>query len=100
VRRAAKVDENQSLIVKALRSTGAFVQPLHMVGQGCPDILVAYRGEWYLIEVKDGSKAPSQRKLTSDEEAWHGKASCHAPVFIAETIDDALHVIGAMKAID
>jgi hypothetical protein len=97
VRRAAKVDANQSLITKALRSAGAFVQPLHTVGGGCPDLLVAYRGKWAVLEIKDGSKPPSQRKLTADELEWHGKASRHAPVFIAETIDDALHAIGAIK---
>ena len=97
VRRAAKVDANQSVITKALRSAGAFVQPLHTVGAGCPDLLVAYRGKWSLIEIKDGSKPLSQRRLTDDEEEWHAKAARHAPVFIAETIDDALHAIGAIK---
>ena len=96
VRRAAKVDANQSAITKALRSAGAFVQPLHTIGGGCPDLLVAYRGDWYLLEVKDGSKPPSQRRLTEDEEDWHAKAARHAPVFIAECADDALHAIGAI----
>jgi hypothetical protein len=29
------------------------------------------RGRNYLIEIKDGSKPPSKRKLTSDEQEWH-----------------------------
>jgi hypothetical protein len=76
------------------------VQPLHTIGQGCPDLLVGYRGKWSLIELKDGSKPPSQRKLTVDELEWHGKASRHAPVFIAENIEDALVAIGAVTLRD
>ena len=101
MRTAARVDANQSSIVKALRSAGAFVQQLHTIGDGCPDLLVAYRGKWHLIEVKDGDKPPSQRKLTIDEEEWHAKAAAKGlPVFIAENIEDALVVIGAVTLRD
>ena len=101
MRRAAKVDANQSQITKALRNAGAFVQPLHTVGDGCPDLLVAFRGKFSLIEVKDGSKVPSARRLTPDEQAWHAKAAAKgAPVFIAETVEDALVAIGAVTLRD
>ena len=40
MRRAARTDANQAEIVAALRGVGASVQPLHAVGQGCPDLLV------------------------------------------------------------
>ena len=70
-RRAAKVDANQPAIVAALRRAGASVTPLHMVGNGCPDLAVGYRGENHMLEVKDGAKPPSARKLTPDEADWH-----------------------------
>ena len=76
MRRAAKVDANQADIVKGLRRIGCSVLPLHAVGQGCPDLLVARSGNTMLMEIKDGNKPPSQRKLTPDQEAfherWHG----------------------------
>jgi hypothetical protein len=100
MRRAAKVDANQSAITKALRSAGAFVQPLHSIGQGCPDLLVAYRGKWSVLEVKDGDKPPSQRKLTPDEQEWHERVGGRAPVFIVENIEDALVAIGAVTLKD
>ena len=71
MRRAARVDRNQQEIVQHLRKLGATVQPLHTVGQGCPDLIVGYGGLNYLIEIKDGEKPPSARKLTPDEQAWH-----------------------------
>jgi hypothetical protein len=71
MRRAARVDSNQQAIIVALRGVGATVQPLHQIGQGCPDLLVGYRMANYLLEVKDGMKPPSHRQLTEDERLWH-----------------------------
>lgn len=71
MRRAAKVDANQRAIVKALRSIGATVAVTSTVGQGFPDICVGYRGRSILMEVKDGSRPPSERKLTPDQKDFH-----------------------------
>lgn len=69
--RKARVDANQADVVSSLRAIGATVQHLHDVGQGCPDILVGFRGVNYAVEIKDGSKPPSQRKLTPQQVEWH-----------------------------
>jgi hypothetical protein len=52
MRRAAKVDGNQALIVSAMRRIGAQVLHLHQIGKGCPDLLACYRGRNVLLEVK------------------------------------------------
>jgi hypothetical protein len=72
MRQAAKTDRNQTEIVDALRRMGATVQSLAAVGKGTPDLLVGFEGETFLMEVKDGMKPPSARKLTPDQEVWHG----------------------------
>jgi hypothetical protein len=94
MRRAAKVDRNQSEIVDALRKAGATVQPLHAVGQGCPDLLVGYRGRNWLIEVKDWQAAKSDRQLNERQTEWHAGWKGH--VAKVETPDAALAVIGAI----
>lgn len=91
MRRAARVDANQAEIVAALRAVGASVHPTHALGAGFPDIVVGFRGANYLMEIKDGSKTPSKRKLTKDEKEWH--ASWAGAVHIVESVDDALAVI-------
>ena len=91
MRRAARVDSNQSEIVAALRKVGASVQPLHTVGQGCPDLLVAFRQTNLLMEVKDGQKPPSARALTEDEKEWIG--SWKAPVFIVNSAEEAIGLL-------
>lgn len=91
MRRAAKTDRNQAEIVKAFRQIGANVQILSAVGKGCPDLLVGFRGVNVLVEVKDGEKAPSDRKLTTDQVRWHD--SWPGQVCIAEGIQDAVEKV-------
>ena len=90
--RAAKVDANQGEIVEALRQAGCTVQLLHMVGKGCPDLLVGTRGINVLIECKDGSKPPSARKLTADQLEWHD--AWRGQVTVVCSVDEALSVVG------
>ena len=70
---AKRIDGNQNAIVAALRKCGATVQILSTVGNGCPDILVGYRGRNLVMEIKDDSQPESGQKLTPDEERWHDK---------------------------
>jgi Holliday junction resolvase len=92
MRRAAKVDDNQSEIVKALRQIGCTVCLLSAVGKGCPDLAVGYRGRNWFLEVKDGRKAQSDRKLTHDQVEWHD--SWRGQVAVVNSVDQALRAVG------
>lgn len=92
MRRAAKTDANQTEIVKALRSIGASVQSLATIGDGCPDLLVGYRGNTFLIEAKDGKKPPSARRLTEDQLKWHG-AWRGGPLAVVCDVESAIRVV-------
>ena len=98
MQKISRVDENQPEIVKALRQAGATVQSLAAVGKGCPDLLVAYRGQNYLVEVKDGNKPPSARQLTPDQQKWH--STWGSPVHVVKNTAEALNVIGIEKTVD
>jgi hypothetical protein len=54
-----------------LRAYGATVQSLATVGNGCPDLLVGYQGKTLLMEIKDGNKMPSKKKLNDLQTNWH-----------------------------
>jgi hypothetical protein len=88
-----RVDANQALIVQALRQAGAVVQLLHEVGRGCPDVLVGFRGANYLLELKDGTKPPSARRLTVAEVKWH--ETWRGQVAVVSSVAEALRAIGA-----
>lgn len=93
-----RVDANQSLIVRDLKRAGAFVQSLAVIGRGCPDILVLFRGDAYVMEIKDGSQPPSKQRLTPLEKEWHKQAlDAHYHVPIVKTSTEALQIIGAMR---
>ena len=62
MRRKAKVDLNQPLIVKQIRALGGYVLHVHQL-KNAFDILVGYEGKLYVIEVKNDSKG----KLTDGE---------------------------------
>lgn len=84
---ARRVDENQAEIVRALEKIGAFVQPLYRVGQGCPDLAVAWRQRWFFFEVKRDAKA----KTTHDQKRWYAKLGGQAPVFIVTSAIEAIN---------
>ena len=75
MRYANRIDANQNAIVEALRKAGATVRIISQ-GDGIPDLLVGYKGYTILMEVKDGDKVPSARKLTEAEQKffddWRG----------------------------
>lgn len=91
MRRAAKTDANQAAIVGGLRACGATVQSLAAIGKGCPDILVGHRGRNFLMEIKDGNKLPSARKLTPDQIEWH--AAWKGVVITVNSVEEAIAVL-------
>lgn len=92
MRRNAKVDANQERMVQALRQAGCSVESLAAVGKGVPDLLVGIRGENFLLEVKDGEKFPSQRKLTPDQVTWHSQ--WRGQKSVVKNTEEALKAVG------
>lgn len=89
-----RVDQNHSEIVKGLRSVGASVYSTAAVGKGFPDIAVGYRGQTWLLEIKNGEKSASRRTLTPAEQDFHNQWRGAAAV--VTSLDDALRTIGAL----
>lgn len=92
MRRAARVDGNHAEIARALEATGCYVQSLAAVGNGVPDLLVGRAGAMVLMEVKDGRRSPSDRRLTPDQVKWHAEWR-GPPVVVVLSVDDALRAI-------
>ena len=91
-RRQVRRDANEPEIIKALHKAGAVVRP----SRDGFDLLVGYEGKLFTLEVKDGSKPPSARKLTSDEIEWQEICRYHhLPHFVVLSPEDALQAIGA-----
>ena len=95
--RAARTDANQTEVTKALRKMGCSVQLLHSVGRGCPDMLVGYKGNNYLLEIKDGDKPESARKLTAEQTIWH--YDWRGQVTVVNSAQEAIDTIKKLSGI-
>jgi hypothetical protein len=94
MRRVAKTDDNHMRVINALRDVGASVFSTHQLGGGFPDCVVGFRCDNYLLEIKDGKKPPSKRKLTDDEvafmESWKGQYA------VVNSAEEALDLVQAV----
>ena len=86
--RAAKVDANQAEIVKALRDVGADVLSIAQLGHNAPDLIVGFRGENYIFEVKASKKSKLRPGQVIFALNWRGKYSR------INSVADALKAIG------
>jgi len=92
MRRRGRVDENHAAIVDLLREFGCSVISTAGVGDGFPDLVVGFQGVTHLIEIKDGDKSPSRRRLTDDEREWHATWRGEA-VYVLESARDAEQLV-------
>jgi hypothetical protein len=88
-RRAARVDDNQPAIVAAFRKLGWSVLIISQL-KNCCDIIVAKGGVTIAVEIKDGDKPPSTRKLSKGEQDfkdnWMGRWE------LIESINDVIEL--------
>lgn len=69
--RARRNDGNKRALHKLWTAIGGSWLDIAPEHGGEPDALVGWRGRDALIEVKDGSKPPSARKLRPEQVEWH-----------------------------
>jgi Holliday junction resolvase len=85
---AKKVDLNHADVVKTLRSLGASVFDASKVGKGFPDIVVGYKNNTILVEIKSGENkkfTPTQLKFMSE---WKGSS-----IIRINDVDGAIRLI-------
>ena len=90
-------DDNHDTIRKAFQDMGCTVWDTADLGCGAPDMVVGVTGLVNeLVEVKDGSKPPSRRQLTPDEQEFHRDWRGRAPV-IVESEQDAIDLVNRCR---
>ena len=90
MRRAARIDDNQKEIIAAFRKAGCSVKPVHTI-KGFVDIIVGLNGRNILVEIKDGNKPKSARKLTTAESEFHKQWK--GQVCIVESVADVAAIL-------
>lgn len=90
---ARRVDGNHRDIRDALERIGWTVVDFSSVGRGIPDLYAAKAGRELWIEVKDGSKPPSERKLTPEQEKFHAKMQrAGVEIVTVTSVDEAVRL--------
>ena len=95
MRARPRKDSNHTDIVGTFRACHCSVFDTASIGGGAPDIIAACPSKNgyinILVEIKDGSKPPSQRKLTVDEyefqQTWRGK------YVVITSVDDVIELL-------
>jgi hypothetical protein len=92
MRRKARVDSNQSTIVKALRGIpGVSVKVTSSLPEFV-DIVVGFKGQSYLIEIKaEGKKKQLKDSQKEFRDEWNGQW------VVCENLDEILKTIGILK---
>ena len=90
MRRAARRDANETEIIQAMREAGAYVKAIN--DEGLFDLLVSHCGKTLLIEVKDGAKPPSARRLTDAEAKFHNEWP-GSDLYIVNSVEEALALL-------
>ncbi len=88
MRRHARRDKNETIIVDALKGCG--VQVFRVSGEGLPDLLLYRHGMWLPVEVKgpDGKLTPAQVETMAK-----------APFPVLRSIEDALAVLPLLRRV-
>ena len=83
-----RTDSNHTLILDAFRQMGCSVADLRLVGKGCPDAIIGYRGRDRFVEVK-----PIGKKPNSTQEAFYSAWKGARPV-VVRTVEDVAALVG------
>ena len=86
---AKRRDRNHQEVLQHLKAKGWAVTDLADLGNGVGDLLVSRQGFAAIVEVKDGAKPPSARKLTPKELAF--ARNYLGPYIVATTPEQADH---------
>ena len=95
-RYARRVDGNHAEIVRALEQIGVGVLDTSAMGDGFCDIVTFKAGVIRHVEIKNGERPPSARKLTIAQVRAHELARVHGcMIHVVTCVDEALRLHGA-----
>ena len=89
MRRAARTDGNHKEVVGHFRSLGFVVHDISQL-KNCADLVVTGYGRTFYVEVKDGTKPESAKRLTGGELIFMNEILRHNPdgYVIVKSLED------------
>lgn len=97
MRATGKPDANAADLVELWRNNGG--EAWYMAPGTGYDLTVALAGVFLPVEVKDGSKPPSERKLTKNEQTQREKCQARGvPYIVWECDADVLQMVARLRS--
>lgn len=90
-----RTDSNQNEVFKVFRQMGCTVLNLSNLGGCCDGLVAVSLDRQFLVEIKDGSKPPSQRKLTPAEAKFHDEWK--GELYIINNIYEAIALVNRIR---
>ncbi len=97
--RSARTDNNQQDIINFFRDNGCVVAVTSSAHDGFTDIVIGYGGLTVLVEIKDGNKPSSQRKLTKKQKPFHENWIDTGAITVVESVEDASDLLCRLKEV-
>lgn len=85
-------DNNHGEIIEFCKSVGCLVADLSPLGNGCPDVLLSFRGKIFLVEIKNPRTSYGRRGLNKNQKKF---AECW-PVNVVRTTADVVDLLGIL----
>ena len=98
MRHNPRKDRNHNEIKELFEGMGLTVWDAAGGHGGIPDLIVGYGCVSALVEVKDGKKAPSERRLTSSQNDYFVKMQ--GANFVVKNVDEAIAVANWIIELD
>jgi Holliday junction resolvase len=89
----ARIDKNHKSIVECFRKLGCSVLSLSSQGKGCPDLLISYQKQCYLVEVKD-----TGGKLRESQKAF--MRNWGSPVYVVHSTNEVVSLLNKLRRAD
>jgi Holliday junction resolvase len=93
---ASRVDNNHKEIVIALKEAGASIIDMAKLGGGLPDLIVGYKGQTFLVEIKNLKTQYGRAGLNKNQKKWLQEWT-GGPFSMVTDVESALRAIGFVK---
>jgi len=93
---ACKVDANHKEIVDAMKELGASIIDTSRLGKGMPDVIVGFRGQTILMEIKNPKTQYGRKGLNENQRKW-AEGWSGGPLSIVDGVDAALRALGVLR---
>lgn len=87
-----RTDDNHAAVMAVFQAMGCTVMDTSQIGRGFGDCVIGVAGIDQIVEIKNGTQKPSDRRLTDAEDKFHSTWRGRKPAVVLN-VDDAARLV-------